>query len=157
MTQKNLILLATVISFGLMILALGFQHIGGLQPCQLCLWQRWPHWIMVGIGVFALLIGGRLWAALGALTATTSLGLAIFHTGVERKWWEGLKTCSGGGDGVDINDTANLLNFSEGTLPVACDQIVWDTWGLGVTMTNWNVLISLCLIALWIMVFRRAD
>ena len=23
--------------------AFAFQHIGGLHPCEMCIWQRWPH------------------------------------------------------------------------------------------------------------------
>ena len=31
--------------------AFAFQDIGGLAPCQLCLWQRWPHGAAVLVGV----------------------------------------------------------------------------------------------------------
>ena len=37
--------------------AFGFQYIGGMAPCQLCLWQRWPHAAAVLILGLALATG----------------------------------------------------------------------------------------------------
>ena len=35
--------------------ALLFQHVGGLQPCVLCLYQRWPWGVAIGLGIIALI------------------------------------------------------------------------------------------------------
>ena len=31
--------------------ALGFQYIGGVAPCEMCHWQRWPHIAAAIIGI----------------------------------------------------------------------------------------------------------
>ena len=36
-------LLAVLVPAGLLAGAHGSQYLGGLTPCQLCYWQRWPH------------------------------------------------------------------------------------------------------------------
>ncbi|HHI70229.1 MAG TPA: disulfide bond formation protein B, partial [Rhodobacteraceae bacterium] len=43
MTRKNLILLAAGGSLALLLGAFAFQYLGGMAPCKLCIWQRWPH------------------------------------------------------------------------------------------------------------------
>ena len=154
MTRNNYILLAAGGSLGLVLLALGFQHIGGVEPCKMCYWQRYPHYAAVVIGLLALLLGGRLWIALGALAAATTMGLGAFHTGVERKWWEGPQSCTGDG-GLSTMTGSDLLDFENTPLPVMCDDIAWDTWGLGITMANWNVVISLLFVLLWLRALRK--
>lgn len=88
MTDKQLIWLAMLGSVGLLLGAFAFQYIGGMYPCTLCIWQRWPHAAAVVIGVMALASGLRVLPYLGAAAALVSAGLALFHTGVERAWWE---------------------------------------------------------------------
>ena len=72
-TRNRLILLATLGSVGLLGGAFAFQYIGGLAPCQLCLWQRWPHAAAILIGALALIVTrgtiARILPLLGALAA----------------------------------------------------------------------------------------
>ena len=56
LSRTLLILLAAGGSAAILAGAFAFQYIGGLAPCQLCLWQRWPHAAAIGIGVLALLL-----------------------------------------------------------------------------------------------------
>ena len=105
LTRTHLILLAAGGSAALMLGALAFQHIGGMAPCKLCIWQRYPHVIAIVIGAIALAASGRLLPLLGALAALTTAGIGAYHTGVERKWWEGPSSCSSTGtDGLSADD-----------------------------------------------------
>ena len=120
----------------------------------MCLWQRYPHATAVVIGLLALAIPGRLLPLLGALAALTTGAIGVFHSGVERHWWDGITSCSGAGSlsglsGMDLLDTSRDL----GPPLIKCDEIVWQF--LGLTMANYNVLISLALAILWIMAARR--
>jgi disulfide bond formation protein DsbB len=63
--------LAATGSAALLVGALWFQHLGGLAPCPLCLWQRWPHAIVIGLGVAALLL--RRWRGAAVLLAAAAL------------------------------------------------------------------------------------
>lgn len=147
MTRSQISFVAAAGSAALLIGALLFQW-AGYAPCQLCMWQRWPHLAAVGIGLLALLVPARIWPWLGALAALTTAGVAAFHTGVERKWWDGLASCSGDTSGL----TGDLLS-TEAVKVIACDDIAWQMFGL--SMANLNLLASLCLAGLWISAARK--
>lgn len=152
MSRNSLILLASAGSAALLLGAFAFQYIGGMAPCTLCIWQRWPHGAAVAIGLLALLIGGRYWAYLGALAASATAGVALFHTGVERGWWEGLASCSAGsiaGLSVDqlLNPNANVAP------PVRCDAVPWEMFSL--SMASWNFVLSAGLVLLWLAAARQ--
>jgi len=108
MTRTTLILMAVAGSALLLAGAFAFQYLGGLAPCTLCLWQRWPHAAAVGLGGLALALGGRVWPMLGALAALTTAGIGLYHVGVEQAWWAGLAACSAGS--IAGISTADLLN-----------------------------------------------
>lgn len=63
--QRLQIAIAAAGSAALLLGALAFQYLGGLAPCQLCIWQRWPHLAAVLIGVVAVTFGARGLAVLG--------------------------------------------------------------------------------------------
>ncbi|WP_022703117.1 disulfide bond formation protein B [Pseudorhodobacter ferrugineus] len=153
MTRPPLTLLAAGGSAALLLGAFAFQYIGGMSPCTLCIWQRWPHAAAVLIGVLALTIGGRYWGYLGALSAATTAGIGMFHTGVERGWWEGLASCSAGSiKGLSV---AELLDPTANVAaPVRCDAVPWEMFTL--SMASWNMILSLVLVALWLSSVRRA-
>lgn len=151
--QKAAIAAAAGGSAALLLGALAFQYLGGLAPCQLCIWQRWPHLAAVIIGLLALTLGLRALAWLGALAALTSAGIGVFHVGVEQKWWEGLASCTAGS--IQGISTADLLNPSVDVAAVVrCDAIAWQMFGL--SMAGWNVVISVALALIWIWAARRA-
>ncbi|MCX7646499.1 MAG: disulfide bond formation protein B [Rhodobacteraceae bacterium] len=151
MTRKSLILLASAGSAALLLAALAFQYLGGLAPCALCLWQRWPHAAAVALGLLGAAAPSAGVAALGALAAGTSGGLGIYHTGVERGWWEGPATCSTGGSLAGLSG-ADLLS-TEGTVDIVrCTEVAWQMWGL--SMASWNALLSFALAAVWLAALR---
>ena len=86
MERNGLIILAAGGSVALLAGAFAFQYIGGMAPCQLCLWQRWPHAAAIVIGLVALLVSAgivaRLLAGLGAMAALTTAAIGVFHVGV---------------------------------------------------------------------------
>jgi disulfide bond formation protein DsbB len=152
MTRIQLIMIAAGGSAALLAGALAFQHIGGLAPCALCLWQRWPHLAAVALGAIALGFSGRLLPVLGAMAALASAGIGVFHAGVEQKWWTGLASCSAGS--IDGISTADLLNPDVVVAaPVRCDEIAWAFAGL--SMASWNVVISVGLAVVWLLAARR--
>lgn len=152
MTRTRLILIAAGGSAALLAGALAFQYLGGLAPCVLCIWQRWPHLAAVVLGGVALVAGGRLVPMLGAAAALASAGIGVFHVGVEQKWWAGLASCSAGSiDGISVSDLLNPDVIV--AAPVRCDEIAWAFAGL--SMASWNVLISVALAGVWLMAARR--
>ncbi len=154
LTRRTLTLIATLGSAGMLAGAFAFQHIGGMAPCQLCLWQRWPHAAAILIGAVALTTGWRGLAWLGVLAALTTAGIGLFHVGVEQAWWEGLASCTAGS--IAGISAADLLNPAvDVAAPVRCDAIAWSM--LGISMAGWNALISLGLAGVWAAAALRRD
>jgi len=150
MTRNVMVLLSVGGSAALLAGAYLFQALG-YPPCAMCLWQRWPHFAAIAIGVVAWRIGGPLLPALGALAAAATAGIGVFHTGVERDWWEGPASCSGGGGGLEGLSGADLLAI-EGPRVVMCDQVSWEF--LTLSMASWNALASFGLMISWIIALR---
>ncbi|AWB48660.1 disulfide bond formation protein B [Gemmobacter aquarius] len=132
--------------------AFAFQYIGGLAPCQLCLYQRWPHAAAVLIGALALAIGGRVLPVLGAIAALATAAIGVFHVGVEQKWWEGLASCTASSlGGVSMTDLLNP-DVTVGAV-IRCDAIAWQM--LEISMAGWNAILSVGLALVWLQAARR--
>ena len=151
MSTRLLSLIALAGSAGLLLGAWTFQYMAGLAPCSLCVWQRWPHGAAVALGLLALFLPGRLLPLLAGLAALTSAGLGVYHTGVERGWWPGPSTCSGGDIGALTPE--QLLEQIMTAPLVRCDDVAWQM--LGLSMASWNAVISLGLALLWAIVATR--
>ncbi len=131
--------------------AWAFQYIGGLAPCKMCIWQRYPHGAALVIGVLALALPGlRILPIFGALAALITAGIGVFHAGVEQKWWEGPSSCTSG----DISGLSaeELMNQIMSAPLVRCDEIPWEM--LGVSMAGWNAIVSFGLALIWIAAWR---
>lgn len=151
MTRTSLILLAAGGSAALLAAAFAFQYVGGLAPCKLCLWQRWPHGGAVLIGLAALAVPRAALALAGSLAAAASGAIGVYHTGIERGWWEGPASCTGGGSLSGLSGT-DLLAPEGATGIVMCDEVAWAFAGL--SMASWNAVASFALAMLWLVAAR---
>jgi disulfide bond formation protein DsbB len=146
-TRRTLMILAGAGSAAMLAAAFAFQYLGGLAPCAMCLWQRWPHAGALVLGALGAAVPSAFVAVGGGLAMLGNAGIALYHTGVERDWWEGPSTCSGGGGDLGSMDMADLLNPEIGSAIVMCDEVAWEM--LGLSMASWNGLACLALAALW--------
>lgn len=131
------------------------QYVLHYQPCPLCLEQRIPYYVAVPLAVLvaiAALRGAppalvRVGLGLLALAMLIDFGIALFHAGVEWKWWAGPRDCSGPLD--SLGSPGGLLRELETINPVRCDEAPFRV--LGLSMAGWNTLLSLALasVALW--------
>ncbi len=155
MTQKQMMLLAAGGSLVLLLGAFVFQLLG-YAPCKLCLWQRWPHGVSIGAGGLVLLAGPLVvLGVIGALGAAVSAGIGVYHTGVERGWWEGPSGCSGDANALSGMSGNDLLSLDAPNTIVMCDEVAWAFAGL--SMASWNAVFSLILAYIWIRAVRTAD
>ena len=123
--------------------ALASQYLGGLHPCEMCYWQRWPHGAAIVLA--ALAFNGsadsgrsRTLTLLAALAIAISGAIGVYHAGVEAKIFEGLTSCtalSAGGSTADM-----LKQITQAPL-VRCDQVQFAF--LGISMAGWNAILSL--------------
>ena len=144
---------AAVGSALLLAAALLFQFVGGLAPCPMCIWQRWPHGIAVLAGVGLITVSHRGWTLLGGGAMALNFGLGAYHTGVERGWWPGPDSCTA----PDLGgmDAGALVDQLLATEVVLCDEVAWEMFGL--SMASWNALASLTLAVLWLRAYASSS
>ncbi len=129
-------ILALAVPAALMAGALGSQYIGGLYPCEMCHWQRWPHEAAIGMAILAFFVRAPvkiILVMLAAVAVLVSGAIGIFHAGVEYHWWQGLTSCSAPGGGTLADIMAAPL--------VRCDVPQWTF--AGVSLAGFNALFSI--------------
>jgi disulfide bond formation protein DsbB len=110
------------------------QYGFGLAPCEMCWWQRYPHFAALGIGALAFFLKpAQVWTALAGLAIISSGLIGGFHAGVEYGWWEGITGCSTLPTNIDVMDpmAAPLIR---------CDVAPWTLFGI--SLAGFNFLIS---------------
>lgn len=148
--------LSLLVPAGLLAGALGSQYLGGLYPCEMCHWQRWPHYAALALALISFAMWGaadrgRSFVWLATLAILTSGLIGVYHAGVEAGVFEGLTQCSSTASG---RTGADLLKDIMATPLVRCDQVQWSF--LGISMAGWNAIISIgsALVILWLSLRR---
>lgn len=136
-------LLALIVPAALLAGAWSFQLWGGLFPCEMCLWQRWPHYAAALVAALAFATPPRLTrtlVAIAALLIAVSGVIAVYHAGVEYRWWHGVTACT---QTLDLSGLtpAQRLDRIMGTPAVPCDVAQWKL--AGISLAGFNALISL--------------
>lgn len=148
--------LALLVPGALLAGAYGSELIGGLYPCEMCWWQRYPHFAALGFALLSFLLAksadkGRSFVWLAALAILASGGIGIYHAGVEWGIFEGITTCSAGAAG---GSNADILADIMATPLVRCNDVQWSF--LGLSLAGWNALISIgaAMVILWLSLKR---
>jgi disulfide bond formation protein DsbB len=146
-------LLVLLASAGALLTAFAAQYWGGLQPCVLCLYQRWPYAVAIALALVALALGGaaRGWVvALAGVAFAIGAAIAVFHVGVEHGWWQGTTEC-----GATIKaDTIEALRAQLLKAPVVrCTDVAWSF--AGISMAGFNAIASVLLAAVTLTGARR--
>ena len=123
--------------------ALGSQYLGGLHPCEMCYWQRWPHAAAIVLAALAFTAPAessrsRMLTLLAALAIAVSGAIGVYHAGVEAKIFEGFTQCTATGKGLS---TADLLKQISRAPLIRCDEVQFRF--LGISLAGWNAILSL--------------
>jgi disulfide bond formation protein DsbB len=137
-------LIALLLPLALLGGALGSQYLGGLHPCEMCYWQRWPHAAAIVLAALAFTAPGdssrsRALTLLAALAIAVSGAIGVYHAGVEAKIFEGFTQCTA--TATKGLSTAELLKQLTHAPLVRCDEVQFRF--LGVSMAGWNAILSL--------------
>jgi len=143
MSHDKVAALAGAFSLSLIIGALWFQYFGGVLPCEVCMWQRWPHdtAIVIGLGGVILYYTKVIdlkamkvlaWVTLAIIAAGGFLG--VYHALVEWKIIPGPSSCTGGRFVLTPNMDLN-------TPVIPCDKPSWRLFGL--SLAGYNAIFSL--------------
>ena len=155
-----------IISIVALGIALTSQYVFGLDPCVLCIYQRWPYAIVIFLGLLASIAqiysDGSLITELDevefgekrdrqgkvrnagfmliiGITFLSNSVIAAYHSGVERHWWKSfLEGCAVPKLEGDMEDIIKNLQMRDAA---RCDEIPWADPILGLSMANYNVII----------------
>jgi disulfide bond formation protein DsbB len=133
---------AIMLPFSLLAGAIGSQYIGGLHPCEMCMWQRWPHLAAIGAALAAIALRrspltSATLTVLAALALATSGAIGAFHAGVEYGWWEGLTACA---TTMQPKAGQSMLDTIMQAKLVRCDVAPWEMFG--VSLAGYNAICS---------------
>lgn len=131
-------LIAFVLPLALIGGALASQYLGGLYPCELCHWQRWPHYAAIPAAALAFVVPGRsqrsALVGLAAVAILISGLIGAYHAGIEYGWWPNLAPCAS-----TMTGTGTIEDIL--AMPViSCDQPQWTL--LGISLAGYNALLS---------------
>ncbi|WP_010297751.1 disulfide bond formation protein B [Candidatus Odyssella thessalonicensis] len=152
-TQRGFLGFSGAVAFLCLAFAFYAQYFLNVNPCVLCLYERYLYGAVVLLGMGSLSISYYRLAfnILGGVLAFGCL-LSIYHLGVELHWWQGTAACHGvTQQAKNIEELRALLRAK----PMArCDQANWFILGMSATYLNviWFMIFS----ALWHIV-RRQD
>jgi disulfide bond formation protein DsbB len=116
---------------------LALQYFAGLEPCPLCIWQRYPHLVVVALGLIGWRWRPRDMLGLIALVLLVGAGIAAYHVGVEQGWVALPAGCAAGQGATSVEELRQMLAEA----PPACDQVSFTL--LGLSLAGWNLLGSL--------------
>lgn len=135
----------------LMAYALYAQHVLGLAPCPLCIFQRVA---VMSVGVLFLIaalhnpgaLGARVYGALIWLAAACGIGIAARHVWIQAQPPGTVAAC-----GADLDFLMDIMPLTEVVTKVLtgsgeCGKVDWQFLGLSMP---WWVLISLLALAAW--------
>jgi disulfide bond formation protein DsbB len=136
-------LIALLLPLALLAGAFASQYLGGLYPCEMCWWQRYPHMaaiVLAALAFTAPAAAGRSRALtlLAALAIAVSGGIGVYHAGVEAKIFEGFTQCTALAKGTN---SADLLSQITHAPLVRCDEVQFRF--LGISLAGWNAILSL--------------
>lgn len=126
-------------------MALISQYVFGLEPCILCIIQRYPYGIVIALGVIGFLVAGKSKKIVSGIMGLIGISFlansvfAFYHTGVELHWWKSfLEGCAVPEMIGDMDEV--LAQIQNRTKAVRCDEIPWADPIFNLSMANYNVL-----------------
>ena len=146
LAQKIALALPAALLAGAYIGQYGFD----LYPCEMCWWQRYPHFAALFLATASFIIPPRrLLVGLAGIAILASGLIGGFHAGVEYHWWEGITACAS-----TLEPSADPMEAVLNAPLVRCDAAPWDLFG--VSLAGWNFLFSTLggLTVLWLLIKR---
>ncbi len=118
----------------------------GLEPCILCVYQRFPFALAFFLSLFGLTMRKKpkAVAAIYSFTGITffvNSCLAFYHTGVEQKWW--ISAFEGCAVHFEDEGEKSILENILSAPTASCADIPWQDPIIGLSMANYNVILCL--------------
>jgi len=118
------------------------EFVLGWKPCELCLLQRYPYFIIIIMSIAFMVakikninINSKLAIVLILAPIFTGLLTAVYHFGVENSYWRNISACSDQLSKIDVN-TDNLLSGLNEIKPKCSDPVKI----FGLSISGYNIL-----------------
>ena len=137
MLQKYWFYLVTLFSVVALASALIAEYYFDLQPCEMCLKQREPYYIIIAGFILVMILKGqdKIWFYVGVqIVSIYGLFYSLWHVGIENKILAGPSSCSGG-----LNISTNASSLKEQIISKAvinCEEVAWSIFGLSAATMN---------------------
>ena len=148
--KKNYFQFLFILSFIVLLSAYAIQYLLGYQPCSLCLIERIPY-------VFAIIIliinyqfrtYHVFYSVLLILIFSFSFIISLYHFGIEQGFIEESSLCDSGN--LELITKEDILNSFQ-KMRISCKDVAFRI--LGLSLTTYNIFISLILILISIKTF----
>ncbi len=151
-------LLVVLACAGVIGVAFFIQYVLGYAPCSLCLKQRVPYYAGMGLGALAFMLVlaekpvlARAVLGVIGLAMLAGAGIAVYHAGVEWKFWTGPTECALGTPPA-LGNLGDMMKDLTRSRIVPCSEPPFRI--LGISPAGANVPVSLifalfCLRVAW--------
>ena len=119
------------------ITALIAQYFFELLPCKMCIYQRYPYYIIIFISLIFFYfrnIHSKIYLYFTELCFLFGIFFSIWHVGIERKIFSGFSSCSS--EINSVNSLKDLKNQIINQDVVFCDEITWSFFGVSIATIN---------------------
>jgi disulfide bond formation protein DsbB len=138
-TPRTLLAATLVLSLTVIGFVQFAEHVQYYEPCELCLRERLPWYLIIGLSAIGLAFPSRRLLILIGVVFMVGAGLGLHHSGVEQHWWPGPSECTSGSSGANSID--ELRAMMHRAKAVQCDAIAWTLFGI--SMATYNFVLSL--------------
>jgi disulfide bond formation protein DsbB len=140
-----------VINFFIISSALVIEHILKVKPCALCIYQRYPYYLILLLSAIFFLKNNwkNQLMILITLTSAVSFFLAGYHVGIEYGLINELSSCK-----TEISKNMSkdiLLKELQSKLAPSCKEVDFKLFGL--SLASINMIMSLILTILYYKIF----
>lgn len=154
---KVTFLITSIFSLIALISAFIIDYILKFDPCFLCVYARIPYLIMFMLGAIGLYFQDyrKIIINLIILAVMVGAGIAIYHTGVERSWWDPSYSCT---PHIILGEKTSLDDFMKqlDSAPLGdCSRPAFKI--LGFSLAEINIMINLVLFAIYMKINRTYD
>ena len=122
----------------------------GVEPCKLCIYQRFPYFIAILLATSFLLIKNQKFKKLTflffILIFFSSLIMSVHHFGIEKNLWNALSSCEA--NNKILTNSADLKEYLLNKNYVSFKF-------LGISLAGYNIIVSFVLFTLSIIGFRK--
>jgi len=135
----HLLIIISVIAITSALIA---EYVFNLQPCELCLKQRHPYYLIIFVSliIFFIPVFQRLFSyILIQLAAIYGIFYSIWHVGVENKLLKGPSGCTAG-----LSKSLSAADLKEQILSkqvISCDEVIWSFFGISAASLNTIILL----------------